>query len=186
MLGNKYWASFLTAFCLGLSVVQVRTLIRDKGDFFHPGNCSQSQVCRIISLHAQSSIAVWTPGNTPSLLDKPPLQVLPLVGTGAWATQGGDSESECGTALFPNPLENSCALVSDTSEDAPYVAPYKNLYELNVFLCPSFLSLKGDTNPMWDPTCLNHSEQLNSMQKRWELQLQTKFSHGYKFFHLIQ
>lgn len=77
MLGNKHWASFLTAFCLELSVVQVRTLITDKGDFFHPGNCSQSQVCRISSLHPQSSIGVWTHGNTHSLLNKPPLQVLP-------------------------------------------------------------------------------------------------------------
>lgn len=34
MLGNKHLASFLTAFCLGLSVVQVKTLITDKGDFF--------------------------------------------------------------------------------------------------------------------------------------------------------
>lgn len=153
MLGNKYLASFLTAFCLGLSVVQVRTLIRDKGDFFHPGNCSQSQVCRIISLHAQSSIAVWTHGNTPSLLDKPPLQVLPVVGTGTRATQGGDSESECGTALFPNPSENSCALVSDTSEGTELltwlpIRTYMNLMYFCVQVsCPS----KGTLIPCGTP-----------------------------------
>lgn len=154
MLGNKHWASFLTAFCLGLSVVQVRTLITDKGDFFHPGSCSQSQVCRIISLHAQSSTAVWTHGNTHSLLHKPPLQVLPLVGTGAWAAQGGDPESECGTALFPKQLEDSCAWVSDTSEDTEVlmrllIRPYMNLimYFCIQVSCPS----KGTLIPYGTP-----------------------------------
>lgn len=47
------------------------------------------------------------------------------------------------------------------------IGPYIELS--HVSLCPSFLSLKGDTNPTWDPTCLNYSEQLNSMQKSWEL-----------------
>lgn len=81
---------------------------------------------------------MWTHGNTHSLLDKPPLQVLPLVGTVAWATQGSDPESECGTALFPSHLEDSCAWVNDSSESLcgltellmwPWllIGPYMNL-----------------------------------------------------------
>jgi len=103
---------FLTAPCLGLSVVHVRTLITNKADFFHPGNCSRSQVCRIRSVSPQSSTAMYTHGSTYSLLSQPPLQVQPPAETVALATQGRDSVSECSTALFPNQLDNSHAWVT--------------------------------------------------------------------------
>lgn len=156
-----------------LSVVQVRALITNKADFFHPGICSWSQVCRINSVYPQSRVALQcTPMAAPTArLTSHPSRSSHQWGQWHWPHKGETLNRNVVQPSFPNnqriPMPGSQG--HDPREDLEFtmwpwllIGPYMNLVLCPWVQvpCPSKGTIILCRSPL---VSFNYSVQLNSI-----------------------